>query len=123
MKKRVLYNGGTATYRKCSDPRGHLIPGEVYTVSGQEDLPWQTNYFLEGVPGTFNALWFDHYKPTHFGSVTALPEAGISLKIRAMNPDTGERETKVVTVLTASRIEKHRYFVETYADIYIVRLV
>ncbi len=58
MKKLVVYNGDTAYYYPCSDPRT-LEKGKTYEVVSIAQSSWHTEYKLNGIEGEFNSIWFD----------------------------------------------------------------
>lgn len=58
MAKKVIYNGGTQSYKGCSDP-SLLKKGKKYLVISERDLGFQTNYILNGIKGEYNSVWFD----------------------------------------------------------------
>ena len=58
MKKIVRYNGGTMSYKGCSEPT-ELVVGKEYAVIATNDRGWQTDYTLKGVEGHFNSVWFE----------------------------------------------------------------
>lgn len=61
MEKIVIYNGRTESYYGCTEPT-ELIKGKKYIVVREEQLRCQTNYYLKGVVGYFNSVWFDEEK-------------------------------------------------------------
>lgn len=54
----VIYNGGVRTYFSCSNPK-LLEIGKLYQVQDVIYKNHQKNYILVGIPGFFNAEWFD----------------------------------------------------------------
>ena len=69
MAKRVIYNGGTQSYKGCSDP-SVLEEGKVYEVIREDDRGFQTDYTLRGIKGTFNSVWFNEAFPKTYLAIS-----------------------------------------------------
>ncbi len=46
-------------YSHCSNPKGILKKGSVYTLEKAEVSNWYTNIYIEGKAGYFNSVWFE----------------------------------------------------------------
>ncbi|MBP3285080.1 MAG: hypothetical protein J6M02_06230 [Clostridia bacterium] len=56
----LRYNGSRENgYFTFSGDPAQLVPGQVYKLLSKVVHAWHTEYFLEGIPGSFNSVWFD----------------------------------------------------------------
>ena len=121
-KKFVKYNGGKDTYYSCSNPQV-LVKDKLYEVIKEEDLGFQTNYSLKGMPGKYNSVWFD--EPTsYFAYSDTIPEKGLSMT--GLLRFDGVRTVPIrntSTVLSVEVISKDIYKVFTKNTLYIIKVL
>ena len=86
--KMVRYNGLSDAYYPC-DSAKDLVKGQVYEVSYEHDLGWQTNYVLRGIHGEFNSAWFDLVRDTKENAGENLPK--VCLAVAREVPVVGQR--------------------------------
>ena len=126
MGKMVRYNGDTLSYYGTSDVK-QLQVGKVYEVISIEVKDWQTNYYLHGVKGCFNSVWFEtveENKPDVYMAVSIeRPNVGKSYHCSKMVwTDDGLEYWKVTTspVEEVEYIGNRVYKVKTLNSIYMV---
>lgn len=74
-RKFVRYNGGTESYRGCTNPT-ELVLGKKYEVIHESVGAWQTDYTLKDVKGSFNSCWFDDVPSTFVAVADSVPVVG-----------------------------------------------
>ncbi len=124
MKRRIVrYNGGTMSYKGCSEPT-KLVEGRMYEVVDEIDKGWQTDYKLKGVRGWFNSVWFDEVN-TYLAVTNEIPRVGELCECSRMEITGG------IPNMVACRIGKVKkvqelgigvYKVVTYNNIYIMQV-
>ena len=119
--KKVVYNGNTLTYYPCSDP-SRLVLGKVYNVVHENVGSWQTNYFLEGVEGSYNSVWFDVYKPVYIAYSSEYPKKGYSYRCSRISMFSGFERIHTSNVQDITLLGACTYKVETKNSIYIVQV-
>ena len=122
--KLVKYNGGVATYTRCSSPK-LLQKGEFYEVISMEVLDSQTNYKLKGVDGDFNSVWFDDVK---FALVKATKAPKLNERFLCYQLVPYENKFSRVTVLTSlvrkiEQLSTKMYKIYTLNTCYIVQVI
>ena len=125
--KKVIYNGGTESYFSCSEPT-NLVVGKIYEVVHENDIDWQTNYYLKGVPGEFNSVWFNEVSNfnTYFAISNELPVVGKSCKCNKLelNKNIVEmQELNTETVLSVELLGKNTYKAFTQNGIYLITVM
>ena len=120
MGKIVRYNGKFMSYYDCTSPV-ELVYGKEYEVIAENDRGWQTDYFLKGVKGYFNSVWFDDVK-TFVGVTHDIPTLGKGCECKIVKEgslvlcSTGEIRDVV-------NIDNNVYKVMTNGEIYILQVV
>lgn len=109
MIKRVRYNGGTGSYKGCSDPAA-LVVDKEYEVTAKIDRGgFQTDYMLNGVKGEYNSVWFDELpdinNSTHIAIGRSIPEKGkvyecFVIQFAEHHPELVRYRTSVVKEVT-----------------------
>lgn len=122
----VRYNGGTLSWRRCSDP-SNLIVGKEYEVISEDDQGIQSNYTLKGVDGYFNSCWFDKVdsKKTFIAFSNKVPTVGERYKCNRLEFICGN--PKLVSCVTSTvkavlDIGNNIYRVSTANSVYIVQV-
>ena len=117
----VRYNGGHESHIWCSAP-DELDVKVIYEVIDEKEIKGQNNYILKGVEGIFNSAWFTEVKPASLGSSTRIPEVGIPLVYRPIDPHTGFpkifRENTTDLIIEVTEIGFHLYQVTTESAVY-----
>ncbi len=124
MKKYVKYNGRTESFRPCT-ASAMLVRNHVYTMHSQVVMIDQTNYFLEGVRGEFNSVWFDEV-PVYFAYSKEEPEYGHAMHlIRLEKTESGVQPIAVLTsdAVSIEQIANDTYRVLTNNSVYIVQMI
>lgn len=125
MAKIVRYNGGTDSYKGCSDPSS-LVLGKDYEVVHENDRGFQTDYILRGVKGNFNSCWFDEVSPTFMAISKTVPIIGqrcVCSKLELINGQLNMNECLTSTVIEAVNIGNNIYKVTTNNSVYIIQVV
>lgn len=121
--KLVRYNGLKESYMGCDSPK-NLTLGKTYIVEGENDLGYQTNLTLQGVPGEYNSVWFDEVrtKPVYEGFIRKIPQ--VSMRCEGYRVENN----KVVSISTSrvesvERLSGNTYRVVTRNSVYYMRLI
>ena len=120
----VIYNGGTQSYYGCSDP-WRLIKGKEYKVIGKSDRGWQTDYYLQGIPGAYNSVWFDEILPVYFATSNKAPVEGERYRCNKLSLDGLNGELigwHTSRVKSVELIGQNTYKVLTQNSIYLVTI-
>lgn len=119
---KVKYIGGIESYAGCSDPKLLTLEQE-YEVVKVDKKPWQTNYFLKGVSGSFNSLWFETIRETYFAYSKDIPVVGkhyFCFRLSKMNSSSEFVQTS--PVISVEQILEKIYKVITNNSIYLVMI-
>lgn len=119
---KVKYIGGIESYAGCSDPKVLTI-GKEYEVVKVDEKPWQTNYFLKGVNGYFNSIWFETIRETYFAYSNNIPLVGknyFCFRLSKMNSSSEFVQTS--TVLSVEPVLENVYKVVTRNSVYLVMI-
>lgn len=122
MSKIVRYNGGTMSYKGCSDPK-YLLSGKLYEVFDERIAGWQTDYRLKGVEGWFNSVWFDEVK-IYQAITNAVPIVGKTCNCCKLELINGKLEANSCNTSKVKVVQKigDMYWVATLNDIYIMQV-
>lgn len=132
MKKKVRYNGGTESYSgRFTSPEGTLVKGQEYTLVYVDQHPWETDYYLAGVEGRFNSVWFtDVVESKHIYIAVAKEFPTIGQRLSCFRAEYGSHyrsEPKWISCRTTPvkeirQLEKDVYSVDTNNSTYVVKV-
>ncbi len=113
--KLVKYNGGTTSLKGCS-PASALEKGRFYEIVSVDSGDIQTNYYLKGIVGFFNAAWFDEI-PVYLAVAKAKPELLKPFVCYKVSPSCEPLEcTMVITSAVKKIIELSSDTYEIYTE-------
>lgn len=113
--KLVKYNGGTTSFKGCS-PASALEEGRFYEIVSVDEGDTQTNYYLKGIVGFFNAAWFDEI-PVYLAIAKTKPELLKPFVCYKVSPSSEPLEcTKVITSAVKKIIELSSDTYEVYTE-------
>lgn len=122
MKKLVVYNGGTAYYYPCSDPRA-LVKGKTYEVVSIAQSSWHTEYTLKGIEGEFNSIWFDEVTNNiELAFSDEIPVVGQRYNLKKV--DINEMKVVPVRTSTVQSVQSiyGGYIIKTVNTVYLVKV-
>ena len=120
--KKVIYNGGYLSYHNNCKLPNLLQIGHVYTVVGEKESEYHTEYTLKEVPGEYNSVWFDSILPTYLATSDSVPEVD---KRFVCNRYEGGRFVRVhaTAAQNVQMVGVNTYKVRTKNSIYVVQVV
>lgn len=123
--KIVYYNGGTESYRSCSNPT-QLVQNKAYKVTTENDLGMQVNYTLEGINGEFNSVWFDELFATKLMVADEVPQVGQKFECNRLYTHGGKPVLKKGTIgmiVSIRQLTDILYLVTTKCDTYVMQVM
>lgn len=118
---KVKYIGEIDSYSGCSDPKVLTI-GKEYEVVKIEEKPWQTNYFLKGVNGYFNSIWFESVKEAYFAYSNDIPVVGKHYYCCRLSKKNVSEFIQTSTIISVEPVLENVYKVVTRNSVYLVMI-
>ena len=120
----VRYNGETMSYQGCSSA-SKLQEGRIYKVEGKDIYPYQTDYYLAGVEGHFNSVWFESV-PSFFAFGKDIPRVGRTMDVWRQEVREGKfflEHFYTTPVHSVEQISANVYLAVTANTVYIVQVL
>ena len=131
VTKVVTYNGGTEYYGGNFLNPTVLQKGRQYELEQSIKFDWHTEYYLKGIGGPFNSVWFTEeeqelssYKPKVIRSYNR-PEEGLPLVGYPVLPNGNTADHIVCTsnVQDMDVLYEGLYTIKTRNSVFIVELI
>ena len=130
VTKVVTYNGGTEYYGGNFLNPTVLQKGRQYELEQSIKFDWHTEYYLKGVGGPFNSVWFTEEEPEELLEKPKViraysrPEVGLPLVGYPVVNGTTEKYTVCTSnVEEVTAIFKGWYKIKTRNSFYVVELI